>query len=93
MKLVKYTDAAGRQWKTLLPDSAPESEAPRGVPYGPPSLARLGLPLTMEVRLHNGLFERGIFTAADLRGREDEVARACLAAVKLDAIAVMGLYD
>lgn len=93
MKLVEYTDVEGRRWKTLLPDSAPDSEAPRGVPYGPPSLEPLELPLEVEVRLHNGLVERGLLTKADLRGHEDHIAHACLRAVKLDAIRVMGLYE
>lgn len=93
MKLAQYTDRKGRQWKTLLPDAVPESQASRGVPFGPPSLASLGLPEELEVRLHNLLFERGFFKAEDLRGRENEIAHTLIRALKIDAQVIMGLYE
>jgi hypothetical protein len=93
MRQVSYADAAGRQFVTMIPDAAPDSEARKGVPVGPPSLTPLGLPKQTEVRLHNQLFSRGLLTQFDVEQRPGEVVAAVLAAFKTDALRVMALYS
>lgn len=80
-----YTDSAGRLWMVLLPDGAPDADAPLGLPLGPPSLAALGLPEELEVRLHNALAARRLFTAQDARRRQNELVGAWQAALRVDA--------
>ena len=92
MKRVEYVDEAGRKWITQLPDSKPDSDASLGIPVGPPSLERLDLPIDIEVRLHNALFERGIFTARDARRKRKELRAALRAALRVDAGRLMEVY-
>jgi len=92
MRQVTYTDTAGRKWQRLLPDAAPDSDARKGVPLGPPSLEALGLNHETEVRLHNALFNRGLITADDVARRPNEVAAALMSALRLDAQTIMALY-
>lgn len=88
-----YTDAAGRQWAVLLPTGASDSEASMGLPLGPPSLAELELPLETEVRLHNQLYARRIFTLAEANQRRQDVFAALQAAFKVDTDSVVQLYQ
>lgn len=92
LKFVMWTDPDGRQWRTAIPDSAPDHEAKRGVPAGPPSLEPLGLPLDVEVRLHNELVARRIFTYDDARKRRADVANALSSALKADTGRIVDLY-
>ncbi len=92
MKQATYQDHEGRWHAVMLPDSADETEAPRGIPVGPPSLEALDLPLDIEVRLHNQLFHRYLLTEADIRRKPNEVTAAIMAALKLDAQRIAGLY-
>lgn len=93
MREVSYTDADGRRWRTMIPDDAPDYEAEIGLPAGPPSLESLELPLDIEVRLHNQLFARRLFTREDLRNRESEISAALMAALKVDAVSIRALYE
>lgn len=92
LREARWTDRDGRQWRTLIPTDAPESEAELGVPDGPPSLAALQLPIEIEVRLHNELYARRIFYYRDARRRPAEVMAALQAALKLDAHHIIDLY-
>lgn len=92
MRQVTYTDTDGRKWQRLLPDSAPDSDARKGVPLGPPSLEPLNLEHDFEVRLHNALFNRGLITADDVRLRPNEVAAALMSALRLDTQTIQALY-
>lgn len=92
MREVLYTDFEGRMWKRMLPDGVPDEDAAVGVPAGPPPLMSLGLPLEIEVRLHNELYHRGLLTAADLHGRRVEIRAAIMAALRLDVEAVSAIY-
>lgn len=93
MRRVDYQDHEGRWFAVMLPDSAPDTHAPRGVPLGPPRLDALELPLDIEVRVHNQLFHRSLLTAEDLRRRPNEVTAALMTALKVDAARIVGLYD
>lgn len=76
-----------------MPDKRPDSEARVGVPLGPPPLTDLGLPLEVEVRLHNQLFDRGLIYERDARQRPSEVVSAVIAAYRVDASRVIGIYQ
>ncbi len=92
MREVDYQDTEGRWWRVWLPDDAPDSEAPIGIPVGPPPLTSLNLPLALEVRLHNELFARGILTSEDARRSLNGIAQAWRAAVKVDTMEIANLY-
>lgn len=92
MRRGKYVDMDGRQWAVLLPDGTPDGESSMGIPVGPPSLEPLGLPLEVEVRLHNQLFERELLTEKDVRARRTDVVGAIQAAFKVDAGRIVQLY-
>lgn len=92
MKEVRYTDNRGMVHVTLLPDNAPESDAPRGLFVGPPDLRPLGLPPATEKRLNRQLVDRGLLSAADVASRSHELAAAVMAAYRADAQALMALY-
>ena len=93
MRFASYTDEDGRNWAVELPDDAPDSDAPKGLPLGPPSLESLGLPLEQEVRLHNALFARQLFTAKDVLNKRQNVFGAVQAAFKVDTEKVYQLYN
>lgn len=92
MRNVVWRDAEGRWNVSALPDSAPDSDASRGVPIGPPSLAALRLPKDIEVRLHNELYHRGILTERDAARRMQDVQSALAAALRLSVHKVVALY-
>ncbi len=91
MVRANYQDDEGRMWATMVP-LGHEEEASMGIPIGPPDLSPLGLPPAQEVRLHNQLFNRGILTSKDLRGRGKDVFAAIQSALQVDVAAVTGLY-
>lgn len=92
MRQVSYEDGEGRKWATMLPDEAPDSDAELGLPLGPPSLEELGLPLELEVRLHNQLFARRIFTAKEAANGRQQVQGALQAVLKLDILKIIEVY-
>lgn len=92
MKRATYKDETGRIWVTSIPDEAPESMAPLGVPVGPPDTSDLGLPDAVAIRLHNELARRRLFTAADVRRRTSEVVGALQAALRVDAGKIVAAY-
>lgn len=92
MRIASYTDDEGRRWAVQLPDGVPDSDAKLGLPLGPPPLASLGLPKETEIRLHNQLFDRRIFTAKDAKRRRQDVFAALQNAFSVDAGRVIDLY-
>lgn len=67
MKTVDWEDKKGRKFRSLLPDNAPDSEAPKGVLVGPPDvIGYLKLKEPFATELHNALFENGLFTSKDI---------------------------
>ena len=87
-----HQDPEGRWWVVLVPVGH-EGDAHMGIPVGPPDLTSLGLPEAVEVRLHNQLFQRGLLTARDLKGRGKEVFAAIQAAYRVDMASVTALYQ
>jgi len=76
----------------LVPDDAPESTWEFGIPIGPPDLGDLGLPSSIEVRLNNELFNRGLITSRDVRKNGDSVFGALQAVLKVDTGRIVQLY-
>lgn len=92
MKQTQYTDEKGRCHAVMLPDGVPDEDAAKGLPLGPPSLESLGLPEELEIRLHNQLFSRHLFTAKDVRARRIDVLGSLMGAFKLDAEKIVQVY-
>lgn len=93
LRRVEYIDSDGRIWIRGLPEGVPDGQAKVGVPIGPPPLASLGLPKAVEVRLHNQLVARDILTEVDARARLAEVQSAVMAAYRVDAHTILGIYQ
>lgn len=93
MRQVTYTDDKGRIHVVLIPDNAPDSHATLGIPVGPPSLAALGLPKEIEVRLHNQLAARRILTATDARKRRMDIFAAWQKALAVDINRIITCYN
>ena len=88
----EHVDSDGRYWAVLVPEGE-EENAVMGIPIGPPDLSGLGLPLGIEVNLHNQLYRRGLLTLRDVKGRrQNEVFAALQAALKVDVIKVTALF-
>lgn len=92
LREVVYHDPQGRRWLRGIPESQPDGAAINGVPLGPPPLSDLGLPLEVEVRLHNQLFDRHILTEKEARSRANEVFAALQSAMRVDLQRVLGIY-
>lgn len=92
MKELSYKDRLNRTWYVKLPEGIPDSDAPLGIPIGPPSLESLGLPEEIEIALHNQLAARRIFTARDVKIHRAEVSAAIQGALKLDTERIYTLY-
>jgi hypothetical protein len=92
VKQVSYEDEKGRVWVVSLPDDASVNDAPHGIPVGPPSLEPLGLPLALEVRLHNILVGRQLLTLADVKRRRQDVFAAWQQALAVDTDRIVQLY-
>ncbi len=76
---------------TLVPPGK-EDEAAKGVPVGPPDLSPLNLPLEIEIRLNNQLFQRKLLTLKDVRRRANEVFASIQSVLRIDVAAVTSLY-
>ncbi len=93
LRTVEYEDPEGRRWLRGLPDGVPDTQAVIGVPYGPPPLTDLGLPLDIEVRLHNQLYARGLFTERDARSKLPDIQSALAAALRVDVHEILKVYQ
>lgn len=95
MKILTHKARDGRYTAVLVPDdvSDTQTEAAKGVVLGPPDLGSLNLPTALEVRLHNELYHRGLLTRKDLITKQPEVFAALQAALRVDAAAILNLYN
>ncbi len=92
MKRVESVDRLGRKTAVWLPNDAPESDAYLGIPIGPPALDGLHLPKEIEIRLHNELFARGIFSLRDVNAERQNVVGALMSALKIDVEHIADIY-
>lgn len=93
IRQVVYQDPEGRRFLRGVPSNVPDGEAGRGIPLGPPPLDELNLPLDLEVRLHNQLFDRKLFTEKDAKHRLMEIVAALQAVYLVDARRVLAIYQ
>jgi len=93
LKRVMYTDSDGRKRVVLLPEEYSEDQAEAiGIPVGPPRLDELGLPLELEVRLNNELYNRGILEPNDALRKRADIMGAIQSALKIDTDIIVTLY-
>lgn len=92
MREASYTDSLGRKWAVWLPDGLTDADASMGLPLGPPPLTPLGLPQDIEIRLHNELYARRIFTAEDAERRKPDIISALQATLKIEARKILDLF-
>jgi len=88
---IEYKDEEGRKYLVELPEDyqdMPES----GVIIGPPVLDELGLPIELEVFLNNQLFDRKLFSLADVRRRPAEIEAALKAIFRVDVLKIKNIY-
>lgn len=93
MREASYTDAEGKSWWVALPEGIPDNDASMGLPLGPPDLSSLGLPKEMEIKLHNQLFSRRIFTYKEARARRTDIFAALQSAFAFDTEKIVQLYN
>lgn len=92
MKDVLFTDHLGRKFKVQAPDDLEEKDYKYGVFIGPPLLCNLGLPVQIEIELHNQLYNRGIFTLRDAKKRRHEVIAALATVLAIQADRILEAY-
>lgn len=94
MRVVDWVDERGRKYRSLLPDDAPEAEAPMGILVGPPEDITdvLDLPEPFATRLHNELFARGLFDYGAAVRNGQGVMGALQAALRLDATTLVAAF-
>lgn len=94
MRTTEYQHTDGRLFQVLIPDSAPDSDAPYGVVVGPPEhlVERLGLPPDVGVRLHNEFYHRRLFTLRDILNQRESVVSALHRVLALDTERIIEVY-
>lgn len=90
LKEADYKDSSGRMFRVLVEEG--EEDLSQGIIVGPPFLTELQLPRNLEVRLHNELFVRGLFTMRDVLRKGNEVDAALRSALRLDVQTIIGVY-
>ena len=93
MRKVDYANELGRMYRVMLPDGAPDDEAPMGIPIGPPDVVdAIGLPEPFATRLHNLLHKRGLFDVKTVRRTPQALQSAIQSAIKVDVHVLMQAY-
>lgn len=93
-RIVKWIDETGRQQASLLPDHAPDSDAPIGVPMLTVDIDELGLPEPFATKLHNQLVARGLWDwpAVMRKGGREALMSALLGVLKGALVELTDLY-
>lgn len=90
---VEYVSPEGKYYLMAIPDDATDEMARFGVLIGPPDLDQLDLPSEVEVRLHNQLYWRKIYTARDLRAKRVDTQGAIQAALRLEVDRILQIME
>lgn len=90
---VEFLSPEGKYYLMAIPDDAPDDMARFGALIGPPDLTELDLPTEVEIRLHNQLYWRKIFTARDLRAKRVDAQGAVQAALRLDVDRILQVME
>jgi hypothetical protein len=94
-KTVRWTDEkTGRQYASLLPDGAPDKDAPKGVPLLTVDVDELGLPEPLATGLHNQLVARELWDLPTVKrkGGRGALVDALVCTLKGTAAQLMNLY-
>lgn len=93
-RIVKWEDERGRKQASLLPDRAPDSDAPKGVPLLSVDVDELGLPEPFSTNLHNALVGRALWDLKAVKKQKggDALFGALMAALKVSVVELMLLY-
>ncbi len=75
----------------LLPEGY-EDMPECGIRVGPPDIDLPNLPLEYKVKLNNQLYDRKLFTLADVRRRPDEIRASLQSIFRIDVQAIMNIY-
>ncbi|KKM90673.1 hypothetical protein LCGC14_1236270 [marine sediment metagenome] len=93
MREVDYQDERGRKYRVRLPDGVPDSDADKGVPIGPPDVVdELGLPDIFATRLHNALFQHGLWNVNIVRKRPKILFSILQQTLKVDVQLLMEAF-
>lgn len=85
LRAIDWQDDLGRNHRTLLPDDAPDEDAPMGIPIGPPDVVgHLGLPEPLATRIHNLLHERGLWSTKEVRANDGALFGVLQSALRVD---------
>ena len=87
MRKVIWVDLKGRKHCSLVRDDDPDHLAPSGIPHDPPDLSRLDWE-AIELKLHNLLVERGLYTYDDVVALQNGVTSSILSTLKREVIAL-----
>ena len=85
---VDYTDDAGVVRPMLVPVTAPDADAPLGIPLMTVDLTAEVDWARVAVELQNEVTRRGLFTAADLSRLDGQLERAILAVLKRNIVRI-----
>jgi len=93
-KVVKWEDEYGRQQASLLPDHAPDSDAPKGVPMLSVDVGELGLPEPLSTNIHNQLVLRELWDwpSVQKKGGRGVLLTVLIGAVKPTLVELTQLY-
>ena len=88
----KEYEKNGRKYKIALPEGVENIDL--GIPIGPPNVVdEIGLPEPMATRLHNQLYNRGLYSLAEAQKRPRELQAALQSALQLDAARLMSAFQ
>lgn len=94
MERLEFKDEDGRKFLVEVPDGQ-QDMAESGIVIGPPDLRELEImtdPVRFEIELHNQLYERRLFTLADVRRRPEGIGAALQQILKVDVLRIRHLY-
>ena len=93
-KIVKWEDDFGRKQASLLPDHAPDSDAPKGVSMLSIDVDELNIPEPLLTNVHNQLVLRELWDwpTVQKKGGRQALMTALLGAIKPIVVELTQLY-
>jgi len=87
----KEFEVKGKKYLVALPEGVENINL--GIPLGPPDImGELGIPEPLATRLHNQLFDRGLFSLDDVKKKPNDVQAALQTALRIDAARILTAY-
>lgn len=89
-----FTDERGRRYAVSAGPDVPETELHLYPVAGPPDVVdELDLPEAVRTRLHNALYERGLFSTKELKRQPQALLGALQAALNVDVQRLAHAYQ